>query len=142
MKGYSAFSLFRNALSGHRLWKPLWRSPELKKSYDVVIIVGGCKDALTAIAHNAVDYSAGLVALRIVGPNARQLLATGTGIDLRSGSFPVDSCCRTRLAQIAAVIVAEAPEAYTVYVDRSYETYLTDWLAESASIYTSYRSPY
>lgn len=48
MKGYSAFSLFRNALSGHRLWKPLWRSPELKKSYDVVIIGGGGHGLATA----------------------------------------------------------------------------------------------
>ena len=41
MKGYSAFSLLRNALSGHRHWKPVWRTPEPKKSYDVVIIGGG-----------------------------------------------------------------------------------------------------
>ena len=124
--------------------RSLWLGPDhwllVSNSKTPDVIVSGCKSALTAIPHNAVDYSAGLAALRIVGPNARQLLATGTGIDLRSGSFPIDSCCRTRLAQIAAVIVAEAPEAYTVYVDRSYETYLTDWLAESASIYFSYRN--
>lgn len=48
MKGYSAFSLFRNALSDHRLWKPIWRSPELKKSYDVVIIGGGGHGLATA----------------------------------------------------------------------------------------------
>jgi len=41
MKGYSAFSLLCNALSGHRFWKPVWRTPELKKSYDVVIIGAG-----------------------------------------------------------------------------------------------------
>ena len=48
MKGYSAFSLIRNALSGHRLWKPVWRSPELKKSYDVVIIGAGGHGLATA----------------------------------------------------------------------------------------------
>jgi len=123
--------------------RSIWLGPDhwllVSNSKTPDVIIGGCKHALTAIPHNAVDYSAGLAALRIVGPSAAQLLATGTGIDLRSGSFPVDSCCRTRLAQIAAVIVAEAPETYTLYVDRSYETYLTDWLAESASIHTSYQ---
>jgi sarcosine oxidase subunit beta len=48
MKGYSTFSLVRNALQGHRHWKPLWRSPELKKFYDVVIIGAGGHGLATA----------------------------------------------------------------------------------------------
>ncbi len=48
MKGYSAFALIRNALSGHRLWKPVWRTPEPKKSYDVVIIGAGGHGLATA----------------------------------------------------------------------------------------------
>ncbi len=48
MKGYSAFSLLRNAVSGHRLWKPVWRTPELKKCYDVVIIGAGGHGLATA----------------------------------------------------------------------------------------------
>ncbi len=48
MKGYSTFSLIRNALSGHRYWKPVWRTPELKKSYAVVIIGAGGHGLSTA----------------------------------------------------------------------------------------------
>jgi sarcosine oxidase subunit beta len=48
MKGYSAFSLLRNALNGHRSWKPVWRTPKLKDSYDVVIIGGGGHGLSTA----------------------------------------------------------------------------------------------
>ena len=48
MKGYSAFSLLANALSGHRFWKPVWRTPELRKSYDVVIIGAGGHGLATA----------------------------------------------------------------------------------------------
>jgi len=48
MRGYSAFELIRNALSGHRLWKPVWRTPEPKKSYDVVIIGAGGHGLATA----------------------------------------------------------------------------------------------
>ncbi|MDH4126201.1 MAG: sarcosine oxidase subunit beta family protein [Gammaproteobacteria bacterium] len=48
MKGYSAFSLIRNALQGHRHWQPLWRNPEPKRSYDVVIIGAGGHGLATA----------------------------------------------------------------------------------------------
>ena len=48
MKGYSAFSLVRNAFSGHRHWKPVWRTPKLRKSYDIVIIGAGGHGLATA----------------------------------------------------------------------------------------------
>ena len=48
MKGYPALSLMRNALNGHRSWKPLWHTPELRKSYDVVIIGAGGHGLATA----------------------------------------------------------------------------------------------
>ena len=41
MEKYSAFNLFKHALTGHRHWPKAWRSPELKSRYDVVIIGGG-----------------------------------------------------------------------------------------------------
>jgi heterotetrameric sarcosine oxidase gamma subunit len=101
-------------------------------------MIDSCKQALAGILHNAVDYSAGLAVLRLTGSGTRQLLATGTGADLRSGHFPVNSCCRTRLAQVAAVIVVGNRDIFDVYVDRSYESYMTHWLAESSSICFSY----
>jgi len=48
MKDYSGLSLFRNALADHRGWKPLWRSPKPKASYDVVIIGAGGHGLATA----------------------------------------------------------------------------------------------
>jgi len=38
---YSALALLRGALSGHRNWPPVWRSPEPRAQYDVVIVGGG-----------------------------------------------------------------------------------------------------
>ena len=38
---YSALALVRGALSAQRNWVPVWRSPEPKSSYDVVIVGGG-----------------------------------------------------------------------------------------------------
>ena len=48
MAEYSAFSLLKNALSGNRDWKPAWRKPSPKSSYDVVIIGGGGHGLATA----------------------------------------------------------------------------------------------
>lgn len=41
MKKFSIFSLARNAFTGHKNWEKMWRSPDPKQEYDVVIIGGG-----------------------------------------------------------------------------------------------------
>ena len=45
---YSAWSLFKNALSGHQGWERAWREPKPKKNYDVIIIGGGGHGLATA----------------------------------------------------------------------------------------------
>ena len=41
MQRFSALSLIRNALGGHEVRQPQWRSPEPKPAYDAVIVGGG-----------------------------------------------------------------------------------------------------
>jgi len=48
MAEYSAFSLLKNALSGNKDWKPAWRKPDPKASYDVIVIGGGGHGLSTA----------------------------------------------------------------------------------------------
>ena len=48
MKGYSFLNHLRHTLTGHRNWPAAWRSPEPKKTYDVVIIGGGGHGLATA----------------------------------------------------------------------------------------------
>ena len=45
---YSAFALAWNAVTGNRSWKPLWRDPDPRESYDVLIIGGGAHGLATA----------------------------------------------------------------------------------------------
>ena len=48
MQRYSIFSLARNAFSHHQNWQRAWRSPPLRKEYDVVIIGAGGHGLATA----------------------------------------------------------------------------------------------
>lgn len=41
MQRFSAFSLFRQGLGGHKGWKPQWRNAAPKPSYDAIIVGGG-----------------------------------------------------------------------------------------------------
>ncbi|MDC3021180.1 sarcosine oxidase subunit beta family protein [Pelagibacteraceae bacterium] len=40
-KKYSIFSLVKNSLSDNQNWKKMWRNPEPRKFYDVIIVGGG-----------------------------------------------------------------------------------------------------
>ncbi|NDW00390.1 sarcosine oxidase subunit beta family protein [Salipiger sp. PrR002] len=45
---FSGLRVIKEALTGHRGWKPLWRDPEPKAAYDFVIVGGGGHGLATA----------------------------------------------------------------------------------------------
>ena len=45
---YSALQILKQAFSGNKGWKPVWRDPEPKEEYDVIIIGGGGHGLATA----------------------------------------------------------------------------------------------
>lgn len=48
MERYSLLQLAKHAFSGHKRWPKVWRNPELRSQYDVVIIGGGGHGLATA----------------------------------------------------------------------------------------------
>ena len=45
---YSGFKVLKEALTGHKGWKPAWRDPAPKSHYDIVVIGGGGHGLATA----------------------------------------------------------------------------------------------
>jgi sarcosine oxidase, subunit beta len=48
MQRYSAYSLLRHGLTGHRYWKPAWRKATARSHYDAIVIGGGGHGLATA----------------------------------------------------------------------------------------------
>ena len=122
----------------------LWLGPDhwllVGRRQTASAMIEQCETGLVGLLFNAVDQSAGYAALRVEGPGVRELLACGAGLDFRERNFAEGGCCPTRLAQTATVIVAVGTDSFELYVDRGYEKYLRDWLADTALIAGRFQS--
>jgi len=94
-------------------------------------IVGALEAALTAHPHSLVDVSHRQAALRIAGPRASDLLASGCPLDLDPAAFPVGMCTRTILARAEVVLWRLSPEEYHLETGRSFSGYVLGWLREA-----------
>lgn len=118
----------------------LWLGPDhwllVGRQLPAAALIERCRSGLAGLLHNAVDQSAAHTVWRIEGPAAGEVLASGAALDFRQRHFPLHGCRPTRLAQVPAVVVAVAADAFELYVDRGYGQYLRDWLEDSLAIAT------
>jgi len=94
-------------------------------------IAGALEAALASHPHSLVDVSHRQVALRIAGPRASELLASGCPLDLDPDAFPVGMCTRTVLARAEVVLWRSSPEEYHLETGRSFSGYVLEWLREA-----------
>ena len=116
----------------------LWCGPDswflMSSKCSGSVLIEDCRRELDGILHNAVDYTAALIGIRLSGPGAEELLASGSGIDFRFERLPSGSCCRTQLAQLVATIVVAGKNRFEVFVESSFKRYVLAWMNDSAHI--------
>ena len=114
-----------------------WLGPDewlVETGADGAAALGGELTGALAGSNAAInDVSAGHVALRVAGADARTVLAKGCALDLHSREFGPGQCARTGLARATVLlVVADAAPAYTIIAGRSFADYLCRWLAHAS----------
>ena len=70
---------------------------------------------------------------RIKGAAVRQVLAKGVAVDLHTSVFPVQAIAHTMVEHAGVLLHRVGPEAFELYVPRSYAANLWHWLTESSA---------
>ena len=79
------------------------------------------------------DISDSRAVLRVTGLKARNVLAKGVAVDLHTSIFPVQAIAHTMVEHAGVLVHRVGPEAFELYVPRSYAVNLWHWLTESAA---------
>ncbi len=84
---------------------------------------------LSGIA-SVVDQSHGRVTIAIAGPNARDVLAKGTPVDLHPDVFKPGNCALTEMAHTAVHLVQTRENEYQLSLYRGFAESFWEWLCE------------
>ena len=93
-KKYSIFTLIKNALTNNENWQKMWKSPEPKKTYDVIIVGGGGHGLGTAY-YLAKEHGMKNIEVVVKGPGngresaIRALNSTGLNISIIKDITPI-----------------------------------------------------
>jgi|HubBroStandDraft_1064217.scaffolds.fasta_scaffold31572_2 heterotetrameric sarcosine oxidase gamma subunit len=77
------------------------------------------------------DVSYAFACIRLSGPGARNLLAKGTPLDLRTSHFAAGQCARTWCAGFTIVLDCHDAE-FNLYVDTSFAVSFWNWISDAA----------
>jgi heterotetrameric sarcosine oxidase gamma subunit len=81
-----------------------------------------------------VDQSGAYRILRLAGPAARDILASGVFIDLDSAEFPIGAVAALRCGHIAIIMLNRGGDTFDILVPRSYAESFLHWLKASAAM--------
>jgi sarcosine oxidase subunit gamma len=102
--------------------------------------IDGLRQALADLHAGITDVTDGRVALRLAGPDAREVLAKGCPLDLHPRAFPPGSCAQSLIAKASVLIHLLDDEpgrgpTFDLYVARSFAHYLWTWLDDAGREY-------
>ena len=89
--------------------------------------------ALTAADATVTDLSHGRTILRLEGEAAADVLAKGVAIDLDPAAFPTDRVAQSMIHHIDIVLHRLGPDAFELWVLRSFAESLAEWLLEAGA---------
>ena len=98
---------------------------------DAPALAAALQHAARTMFASATDVSDAWCVIRLAGPNARDVLAKGCGLDLHPRAFQPGDATRTLLAQATVVLYQTADDTYEIFVRRSYADYLWQWLEDA-----------
>jgi sarcosine oxidase subunit gamma len=85
---------------------------------------------ISALPYSLVEVSHRQTALRLSGPQAATVLASGNPLDLDVSAFPIGMCTRTVLAKAEIVLWRTAAESFHIEVWHSFAPYVWGFLRE------------
>lgn len=94
-------------------------------------LAAALQQALRTQFASVVDTSDAWCVIGLAGPDARDMLSKGCGLDLHPRAFPPGNVTRTLLAQATIVLHQTAAHTYDIFVRRSYADYLWQWLEDA-----------
>ena len=77
------------------------------------------------------DVGQGRSVLRLRGRSVRDLLCKGCPIDLDLQAFPAGHAAATLLGHLGVIIDCIADDVFDLYVTRSYDHFIHDWLVQA-----------
>ncbi|MGY5808783.1 sarcosine oxidase subunit gamma [Rhizobium sp. LEGMi198b] len=102
---------------------------------DGAVDVDVIADRLATVAY-LVDQTHGRSRIRIRGPQVRQLLAKGTGVDLHDNQFPINHAVMTLIGHIGANLARTSEDCYELLVLRGFADSLWHELEIMAAEFT------
>jgi sarcosine oxidase, subunit gamma len=133
-----------NTTAGRGGLVALWLGPD---AWLLTCPLGGIASRIEVLrkaladAHAAItDVSDGRVALRLTGPNARDVLAQGCPLDLHPRVFAAGGCAQSLLAKASVLVhlLDDDPQrgpTFDLYVARSFAHHLWTWLDDAGREY-------
>jgi sarcosine oxidase subunit gamma len=116
----------------------LWMGPDrwwLVADSAVLPSVNELHQKLAAFNAAVVEVGDAFVAVKIAGPNSRDVLAKGCTIDLHPRAFKTGSVVQTNLAKAQIALYQLDEITYQIFARRSFAEYLWTWLEDAGIEY-------